>query len=140
MLFRETRQIFNPEFHGEVFESYWMNNNVVVYPPTQEWDYKRELRIDDVEIWEVIKEWSGDSDNSNSGPCGIYASWRPHAELYMVKLSPAQGGVVTFYGPGSEKECKKYLISKGIDFFTYPQGYNAGITVDRKGINYLYKI
>lgn len=142
MLFRETRQIFNPDHHGEVFESYWMDNKVIVYPPTQEWDYKRELRIDDVEIWEVIKEWSGNSDNdpSYAGPCGIYAAWRPHAELYMVKLNPDQGGVVTFYGYGAEKECRKYLTSKGIEYFTYPQGYNAGIVIDKKGINYLYKV
>lgn len=148
MLFRETRQIFNPDHHGEVFESYWMNPNKVVYPETQEWDYKRELRIDDVEIWEVIKEWSGECIESKSvfqsphygGPCGIYAAWKPHAELYMVKLPPEQGGVVTFYGPGAERECKVYLNEKNIEYFTYPKGYDSGIHIDRKGMQYRYKI
>jgi hypothetical protein len=141
MLFRETRQIFNSDYHGEVFESSWMTTNVIVYPDTQEWDYKRELRIDDVEIWEVIREWTGNvTEKGYSGPCGIYAAWRPHAELYMVKLPPEEGGVVTFYGPGAEKECRRYLDSKGIDYFTYSKHHNPGITVDRKGLHYHYKV
>ena len=136
-IFRETKHILNDD--GEVFESSWMIHNNIVYPETQEWDYRRELRIDDIEIWEVIREWSAADVLSNGGRSGIYAAWRPHAELYMIKLPVSQGGVVTFYGINAEKECRKFLDSKGIEYFPYPNHYEPGITVDRKGINYKYK-
>lgn len=136
-LYRETRQIFKSEHHGEVFENNWMDSPVVVYPETQEWDYKRELRPEEVEIWEVIKEWSDSAgEGMNGGFSGVYAAWRPHAELYMVKLPKARGGVCSFYGPTAEQECRKYLDAKGVHYFTYPKHYDAGIYIDRKGLHY----
>lgn len=152
-LFRETQHIFHPDKAGlEYFESYWMNYDKVMYPPTSEWDYGRELQIEDVDLWEVIMEWSDGNiilssketesiDNSGGGGgfSGVYASWKPHAEFYMVKLPRHRGGTVTFYGKNAEKECKKYLKSKGIEYSTYPKDFDPGIRVDRKGLHYLYK-
>ena len=155
-LFRETQHIFNPDKAGlEYFESYWMNYDKAVYPPTSEWDYGRELQIEDVDLWEVIMEWSDgnlilpeeyseDSKIINNiggggGFSGVYASWRPHAEFYMVKLPKHKGGTVTFYGRNASTECKKYLTSKGIKYHTYPKHFDPGIRVDRQGLHYLYK-
>jgi len=150
-LFRETDHIFHPDKRGsEYFESSWMIYDKAVYPPTSEWDYSRELQIEDVDIWEVIMEWSSGmmgnmseetSNNSGGGGgfSGVYAAWRPHAEFYMVNLPKSQGGLVTFYGPNAEKQCKKYLKSKNIPFSTYPPGWDPGVRVDRQGLHYLYK-
>lgn len=140
-IFRETAHIFNPDKIGlEYFESCWMNYDKVIYPPTSEWDYGRELTIDDVDLWEVIMEWSsGGDERVNGGFSGVYAAWRPHAELFMVKLPPQKGGVRTFYGKGADLECRKYLKSKNIEYHTYPEGYDAGIIVDKEGMHYKYK-
>lgn len=139
MIFRETHHIFNSDNFGirEYFENKWMNYNKAVYPDTQEWDYGREMQIEDVDLWEVIQEWS--NDDTFGGCSGIYAAWKPHAEFYMVKLPPNQGGVATFYGMGAEKKCRKYLDEKGIKYHTYPAGYDAGIKIDREGLHYKYK-
>ena len=157
MLFRETQHIFRKDKAAqEYFESAWMDYDKAVYPPTSEWSYDRELRVEDVDLWEVIMEWSdgntvvmSDEDPSatseydylggGGGFSGIYAAWRPHAEFYMVKLPKSQGGVVTFYGFGAEAKCKEYLKSKGIKHGLYPKWFDPGIRIDRKGLHYLYK-
>jgi hypothetical protein len=95
----------------------------------------RELQIEDIDIWEVIMEWSSgmigniseESSNNAGGWRRIFwsiCSWRPHAEFYMVNLPKSQGGLVTFYGSNAEKQCKKYLKSKNIPFSTYPIGWD----------------
>ncbi len=136
-LFRETKHIFTKD-HGEVFELEWMMSNTITYPETKEWDYSNELYKEDAEIWEVIKEWSNTSllGENDIGPCGIYAAWRPHAELYMVKLPPSQGGVVTFFGLTAEKQVRSYLEQKNIEYFTYPEHYESGIYVNNFGTHY----
>jgi len=144
-MFRETTHIFSVDKIGlEYFETSWMNYDKVVYPPTSEWDYGRELTIQDVDLWEVIMEWSDSCDTLSSaggggGFSGVYAAWRPHAELFMVKLPPQKGGVRTFYGRNADMECRKYLKSKNIEYYTYPEGYDAGIVIDQKGMHYKYK-
>jgi hypothetical protein len=136
-LFRETKHIFTKD-HGEVFEPEWMMANTIIYPETKEWDYSNELYMEDVEIWEVIKEWSNASkiEDNDPGPCGIYAAWRPHAELFMVKLPKSQGGVVSFFGLNAEKQVRKFLTDKGIDYFPYPANYETGIFIDKLGTHY----
>ena len=100
-LYRTTDQIFNvSNGRAEYFDSNWMDSNVVVTPDTKEWDYKRELKLEDVNLWEVIYE---------STYIGVYASWDPYAEFYMI-TSPQQGRIIdTFYGAGSQVKVKNKL-------------------------------
>lgn len=75
-IFKSTYNIITKPDEDEVFETKWMDSNSVYLPPTKEWDYKREMRIEDVDIWEVLYE--------ESGARGVYASWCPYAEFYLV--------------------------------------------------------
>lgn len=127
--FRTTAQIFGD--HGEVFESRWMDHNKPIYPPTRLWSNDRELYVEDVDIWEVIVEFTGG---------GVYASWCPHAELYMVVLPIEQGGVMTWYGPTAEKQVRRYLDQKGIYYSPYPEHYHTGVTVTEHGLVYEYQV
>lgn len=73
--FRSTYNIFKKPDEDEVFDPNWMDSNKLILPPRNDWDYKREIQIEDVDIWEVIYE---------SGTADLYAAWCPHAEFYML--------------------------------------------------------
>jgi hypothetical protein len=87
-----------------------MDTNKVYTPPTKMWDYKRELRIEDIDIWEVLYE--------QGGGIGVYAAWEPYAEFYLVRtgwLEELAGrGIEIFYGENSQdkvfKRCKELNI------------------------------
>ena len=74
--FKSTKDILKSPWEDELFNPNWMDSDKLVLPPSKEWDYSRELSIEDVDIWEVISEMSG--------PSGIYASWLPYAEFYII--------------------------------------------------------
>lgn len=107
--FKSTQNIFKDM--GEVYDENWLNKNTVTYPPKTDWDYKREMQIEDVDIWEVIYE--------QGGAVGAYASWSPYAEFYMVRVGwvkEAQGyGVETYYGPNAQKKVYKRMKEMGIN-------------------------
>ena len=67
-------------------------------PPKTAWDYSRNLRLEDVDVWEVIYE--------EGGGTGVYASWEPYAEFYMLRLNEK---LEFFYGPGSQQFMLNYL-------------------------------
>jgi len=87
------------------------------------WDYKRPLQVDDVDLWEVIYE--------ASGGIGIYAAYKPYAEYYLLttgfdfKNKPRQVNSFlyyhklyeTFYGRGSEEAVKNRARELGISLF-----------------------
>lgn len=123
--FKTTANIFTD--FGEYFDPNWMDSNKVVLPEKVNWDYSREMTIEDVDIWEVIHE---------SG-FGIYAAWSPFAEFYLIKPPySAQNdiGIQTFYGPGANKAIADKMKQFGIrvpqskvwvepeDMWLYPQG------------------
>lgn len=91
---------------GEYFESKWMDSNELQLPPKQDWDYSRELNIDDVDLWEVIYE--------NSDAFGLYAAWLPYAEFYLMRFGwrDESPKLETFYGPGAIKR----VIAKAREF------------------------
>lgn len=101
-IFRTTDNIFKDQ--GEYFDANWMDSDSLILPPNQEWDYKREMIIEDVDIWEVIAEVSG---------LGVYAAWQPYAEFYLLKM-PDKNKTETFYGKQSQKRLYNNLKSKGI--------------------------
>jgi hypothetical protein len=110
MRFKSTQNIFKD--FGEVFEQSWMDSNKVGMPPKTEWDYSRQLQIEDVDIWEVIYE--------QGGAVGVYAAWSPYAEFYMVRVGwkkEAHGyGVETYYGPGAQKQVQNRMREMSIPF------------------------
>jgi hypothetical protein len=94
MFFKSTYNIFVKPDEDEVYNNDWANFSKVQYPPNKKWDYKKELTIEDVDIWEQIYY--------QSGGLGLYASWNPYAEFYMIThhlFMYKTNSVETFYGP-----------------------------------------
>lgn len=108
--FKSSANIFKTPWDDEVFEENWMNTNSVYVPPTKIWDYKRKLKIEDIDIWEVLYE--------QGGGIGIYAAWRPYAEFYLIRTGwdrkNLKDGIETYYGPGSQKKVYKRSKELGI--------------------------
>jgi hypothetical protein len=94
--FKTTENIFKD--HGEYFDPNWMDSNTLVLPPNPKWDYKREMLIEDVDIWELISE---------SNNVGIYAAWCPYAEFYLINIKDFR--TETYYGKGALKKVKKRM-------------------------------
>lgn len=108
MRFKSTQNIFHDL--GEVFDENWMNSNKVVYPPNPLWDYLRELRVEDIDIWEVIYE--------QGGAVGVYAAWCPYAEFYLIRVgfdAESKGhGFETYYGQGAQELVQKRIKELGL--------------------------
>lgn len=100
---------------GEYFDPNWMDSDTLVLPPKINWDYSRELKIEDVDIWEVLYQ--------AGGAFGIYAAWSPYAEFYLIRVgwqAEASGhGLETYYGPGAGKKVYKRAKELGIDLIKY---------------------
>lgn len=103
--FKSTYNILKKQDEDEVFNPNWMDSDKLILPPTKKWDYKRDLKIEDIDIWEVLYE--------ASGGIGVYAAWTPYAEFYMMTtgwkpLQPNQiindRFIETFYGQGAQKK------------------------------------
>lgn len=111
MIFRTTDNIFKD--NKVLFEDNWMDKKDAYYPPTTPWDYSRELQIEDVDFWEVIYE--------ASGGIGIYASWSPYAEFYLIRRGWSvenKIGLETYYGAGALSKVKKIAKEMGINLGT----------------------
>lgn len=104
-IFKSTYNILKAPWEDEVFNPNWMDSNTIVLPPKKDWDYSRELQIEDVDIWEVIYE--------TSGPNGLYASWSPYAEFYMLLRPPCCGGLTTYYGKGAQQKVQEEVNKLG---------------------------
>jgi hypothetical protein len=93
----------------EYFDPNWMDSDKLVLPPKKEWDYQREMQIEDVDIWELIAE---------NGSVGVYAAWSPYAEFYLVKppwwVMEKGWGLETYYGKGALKQVKKRMQELGL--------------------------
>lgn len=88
----------------EYFDENWMDTPFLVIPKDDPWDYSRTLQIEDVDLWEVISE--------QSGPSGLYASWRPYAEFYMILVNRTIDS--TYYGAGSDEYAGRRCDELGI--------------------------
>jgi len=102
-IFKSTANILKTVNKDEVFNPDWMNYNTIQTPPKFDWDYSRELQIEDIDIWEVIYE-------GFSGTC-LYAAWSPYAEFYMFLygMDPSKAQIETFYGKNANKEVIKKI-------------------------------
>lgn len=107
---KETKQVLELQHDGEVFDENWMNyDRISQYaPPSTPWTGDRPMRMEDVEIWEVITEMSG--------PVGVYGAWLPYGELYIVTRGWTL--VEEFSGWRANERLEQYLIQHNIP---YPQ-------------------
>lgn len=105
--FKTTENIFND--HGEYFDENWMDSDKLVLPSTKKWDYKREIKIEDVDLWELIYEL---------GQVNVYAAWSPFAEFYLIKFADwfVKPGytIETYYGPGASDAVYERMKDFGI--------------------------
>ena len=104
-IFKTTYNILTKPWEDELWNPNWMDSDKIQLPPSVEWDYSRDLKIEDVDIWEVIYE--------QGGAVGLYAAWMPYAEFYMLRVgwwNESQGhGIETYYGAGSQKKLQKRI-------------------------------
>ena len=102
--FRETSAIFTDQ-KTNIFDKDWdIVNKPAFFPPNSDWDYQRDMMIEDVNIWEVILEQS-------NGP-SLYAAWDPYAEFYMIVDQVAMS-VEYFYGSKSSQKVFKRMKDLG---------------------------
>jgi hypothetical protein len=119
--FKSTYNILKKYDEDEAFESKWMDSDKLVLPPKVDWDYNREMIIEDVDLWEVLYE--------ASGGIGVYAAWLPYAEFYMIttgldfrnkvryinEIPYYDRQIETFYGPGAQEKLVKRTGELGIN-------------------------
>jgi hypothetical protein len=109
--FKSTYNILKTPWEDEVFNPNWMDSNKLSFPPKNDWDYAREMQIEDVDIWEVIFQ--------GGGGYGLYAAWSPFAEFYMITNgwigNTNTPNIETYYGPGAQK-----LIQKRVKELNFP--------------------
>jgi hypothetical protein len=113
--FKSTHNILKRPDEDEVFNPNWMDSNSLIVPDHKEWDYGREMHIEDVDIWEVLYE--------QGGGIGVYAAWLPYAEFYMITTGwhPLRVNQIindriieTFYGPGANDQVRIRAAEMGI--------------------------
>jgi hypothetical protein len=101
MIFKTTKDIFEP-WNDELWSDNLLDSSSVQHPPSIEWDYSRELQIEDIDIWEVLY--------AASGGLGVYAAWLPYAEFYLIRAgwdSELKNGFETYYGPNATSQVIK---------------------------------
>lgn len=98
--------------HREYFEQKWMDSNEIYIPITKEWDYSRELNLDDIDIWEVIYE----------GAIGVYVAHIPHAEFYLIRLGwhDPSPRLEVYYGAKSGEKTFQRCKELGVNLIKKP--------------------
>lgn len=107
--FKTTYNILTKPWEDEAWDDNWMDSNTLVLPPKKDWDYKKELSIEDVSLWEVIYQ--------QGGGLGVYASWDPYAEFYLItqhNFSIRTNAIETYYGAGAQEAVQKRAKELGI--------------------------
>lgn len=120
-IFKTTKNILTAPWEDELFTENWNNLDTAYLPPNTPWDYSRELKIEDVNIWEQIYY--------QGGGFGIYASWDPYAEFYMITghhFSIKPGSIETYYGPLAQEKVIKRAKEMNVElvlnnFWVEPQ-------------------
>lgn len=105
--FKTTQQIL-VEYFGMVKSLYDdLRDGIDELPETENWNGTRPLRVEDVDIWEVILENGGEG-------IGVYAAWSPYDELYIL----TKNGIILyeFYGFQANEELEKVLIKQNINY------------------------
>lgn len=111
--FKTTRDILKTPWEDELFNPNWMDSNTLILPPKKEWDYARELQIEDIEVWEQLYY--------EGGGLGVYAAWDPYAEFYMITkkyFTILPDGIETYYGENAQKMVQKRIKELNIPLET----------------------
>ena len=114
--FKTTYNILVEPNKDELYDANRYDSDHLMLPPSKDWDYSRELQIEDIDIWEVLAE--------GSGGVGIYAAWMPLAEFYMVttgwqKNTENDRIIETYYGTGAQEKVYRKAAELGIPLSTY---------------------
>lgn len=105
-IWKTTKDILTTPDNDELFDiTKFMDRDSVYFPPTSEWDYSRELTIEDVDIWEVIVD---------ANELSIFAAWTPYAEFYLVVYGYPVKNIETYYGPGSQNKMRRLMKKYGL--------------------------
>jgi hypothetical protein len=107
--FKTTYNILTNSEEDELFHENWMDSNTLTLPPKINWDYKREMILEDVDIWEVIYQ--------QSGGLGLYAAWSPYAEFYMITqdlFKIKNNSLEFFYGKKASEKAYKRAVQLGM--------------------------
>ena len=125
-VFKSTYNILVRPDQDEVFNPNWFDTPFLQLPPSHPWDYKREMQVEDVDIWEVLVE--------NGGGVGIYAAWCPYAEFYLITTgtdlrtqNPDKVTGVnynakfyeTYYGAGAQEKVKQKAKQLGLSLCNF---------------------
>jgi len=111
--FKTTKDILKTPWEDELFNPNWMDSNTLILPPKKEWDYARELQIEDIEVWEQLYY--------EGGGLGVYAAWDPYAEFYMITkkyFTILNDGIETYYGENAQKMVQKRIKELNIPLET----------------------
>ena len=105
---KATEQILHLSKDGEYFDDNWMNYDRIhqYAPPIIEWTGDRPMRVEDVDLWEVITEMSG--------PIGVYAAYMPYEEYYIV--TSGWRVIAEFEGYMANERLESYLIKHNINY------------------------
>jgi len=105
---KTTENILVPQKDGEYFIEDWMNYDSLsqYLPPSPIWLENRPIKFEDVDLWEVIVEWTGLS--------GVYAAWAPYAHYFIV--TDEWKIIDEFWGIQGELKLQQYLKSINIPF------------------------
>jgi hypothetical protein len=103
-IFKSTGEILN-----EPWEDFQIAEPTAIRKVAHGWKHDRPMTIDDVVIWEQLYYQGGN--------VGIYISWAPHAEFYMIVYNlfiDCPEGIQTFYGKMAHVEVAKKAVELGI--------------------------
>ena len=104
--FKSTQHILLPNQGLMKSEYDNLRDGIDDLPPTYNWNGLRPLRVEDVDIWQVITE--------TGNGIGVYCAWCPYDELYIITN---QGNILyELYGFGANEAAEKILINMGIRY------------------------
>jgi hypothetical protein len=118
--FKTTYTILKRPDYDELYDRNIYDSDKPIYPPQTQWIYDREMTIEDVDIWEVLHE--------ASGGLGVYVSWSPYAEFYLVTagwhpigpndyVNPRK--IETYYGAGAQYKVMQRAGELGMPLETH---------------------
>jgi hypothetical protein len=93
---------------GEFFNPDWMNHKRISdwLPASPEWKNEKEIKLEDVNLWEVIQEFGGNA--------GVYAAWDPYTEYYIVT---SQNTIIAeFVGKDANQKLEDFLIKHNVPY------------------------
>jgi|688.fasta_scaffold33449_9 hypothetical protein len=104
-IFRTTEQIFKGGIH---FDENWLEQHPLTrFEPTPiAWFGKNDMKLEDVDFWEVIQESGGGN--------GIYAAYQPYGEAYLIRNKNIY--IEFFSGKNANKLAETYCKKNNISY------------------------